>query len=201
MQNFFIFLSTVVLISFSGVASPGTLTAVTVAKGLQNKYSGVLVSIGHGIVELPLIFLIYFGFTKIFYLPLLKTLIGLIGGIILIFLGITIFKTKKVSQTDLSYRAMFSGVIATISNPYFFIWWLTIGNSLILTSINFGKLAIIIFSIVHLLCDFIWYTFLSFFVYKTKSFFHQKVYKIITTICGVLLILFGIFFIINFSNF
>jgi threonine/homoserine/homoserine lactone efflux protein len=201
MQNFFVFLSTVVLISLSGVASPGPLTAVTVAKGLQNKYSGVLVSIGHGIVELPLIFLIYFGFTKIFYFPLLKTLIGLIGGIILIFLGITIFKTKEVSQTDLSYGAMFSGVIATISNPYFFIWWLTIGNSLILTSINFSKLAIIIFSIVHLLCDFIWYTFLSVFVYKTKSFFHQKVYKIITTICGILLILFGIFFIINFSNF
>jgi threonine/homoserine/homoserine lactone efflux protein len=126
MQNFFIFLSTVVLISFSGVASPGPLTAVTVAKGLQNKYSGVLVSIGHGIVELPLIFLIYFGFTKIFYLPLLKTLIGLIGGIILIFLGITIFKTKEVSQTDLSYGAMFSGVIATISNPYFF--YLVVNN-------------------------------------------------------------------------
>jgi len=72
MQNFFVFLSTVILISFSGVASPGPLTAVTIAKGLQNKYNGILISIGHGIVELPLIFFIYFGFTKIFSFPPLK---------------------------------------------------------------------------------------------------------------------------------
>ncbi len=201
MQNFFLFLTTVILISFSGVVSPGPLTAVTITKGLQNKYNGILISIGHGIVELPLIFLIYFGFTKIFSFPLLKTSIGLLGGFMLIFLGISIFKTKEISNTNLPYGTVFAGVVATISNPYFFIWWLTIGNSLILTSINFGKTAILIFSFVHLLCDFLWYTLLSVFIYKTKKFFPQKVYKFITSICGILLILFGIFFIINFSNF
>ncbi len=201
MQNFFVFLSTVILISFSGVASPGPLTAVTIAKGLQNKYNGILISIGHGIVELPLIFFIYFGFTKIFSLPLLKPLIGLFGGFILIFLGISIFKTKQISNSNLPYGAVFAGVIATISNPYFFIWWLTVGNSLILTSTNFGRTAILTFSFVHLSCDFLWYTLISIFVYKTKKFFSQRVYKIITSICGVLLILFGVFFIINFPNF
>ncbi len=56
-----LFLGSVIFLSASGVMMPGPVTAVTVAKGSQRKWAGVLVAIGHGIIEIPLILLIYFG--------------------------------------------------------------------------------------------------------------------------------------------
>ena len=57
--DFYLFLTSVVLVSLSGVMTPGPLFAVTVAKSLKGKISGVLISFGHGVVEFPLMFLIY----------------------------------------------------------------------------------------------------------------------------------------------
>ncbi|MDD4289511.1 MAG: LysE family transporter, partial [Atribacterota bacterium] len=59
---FLSFLFKTVIISLSGVMAPGPITAMTVSKGTQNPHSGPMIAIGHGIVELPLILIIFFGF-------------------------------------------------------------------------------------------------------------------------------------------
>ena len=62
------FLLSVVFVSLSGVMMPGPVFAVTVAKGYRSKVAGVLIALGHGAIEFPLMFLIYFGFTQFFYI-------------------------------------------------------------------------------------------------------------------------------------
>ena len=59
-SNFYVFLGSVMLISLSGVLMPGPLFAVTIQKSAKSKIAGALIAVGHGLVEFPLMFLIYF---------------------------------------------------------------------------------------------------------------------------------------------
>jgi len=79
-----LFIGFVAAISLTGVMIPGPVTAVTVTKGSQQKAAWVLVAVGHGVVEVPLIALIYVGFGRFLVLPEVKTLAGLAGGMVLI---------------------------------------------------------------------------------------------------------------------
>ena len=68
--NFGMFLASVLLISLSGVLMPGPLFAVTIQKAAKSKISGALIAVGHGIVEFPLMFAIFFILSQ-FTIPLL----------------------------------------------------------------------------------------------------------------------------------
>ena len=79
-QNLWLFLLSAAGISLSGVMLPGPLTAATIARGYNDKNAGVMIGIGHGIVEIPIIALIYFGFAAYIADPLVKMATGLAGG-------------------------------------------------------------------------------------------------------------------------
>ena len=80
------FFAKVVLVTSSGALSPGPLTASTVAAGTQKGWkAGFWVSVGHTIVEFPLVFLIAVGVALIFANPLVRWSVGTIGGIIAIY--------------------------------------------------------------------------------------------------------------------
>lgn len=51
--DFYLFMLSVVAISLSGVMSPGPLFAVTIAKASGDRKAGLLISLGHGVVEFP----------------------------------------------------------------------------------------------------------------------------------------------------
>ena len=53
-----LFLGQVVVISLSGVMAPGPVTAAAIGMGARSRYAGMLLAIGHGIVEFPLMILI-----------------------------------------------------------------------------------------------------------------------------------------------
>ena len=61
-----LFLGSVIAISLTGVMMPGPVTAVTIANGTRRKAAGALVAVGHGVIELPLIAVLYFGFASFF---------------------------------------------------------------------------------------------------------------------------------------
>lgn len=196
--QFITFLFSVILISLSGVMSPGPLTALTIVKGYKEKNAGILISLGHAAIEIPLIFLLYFGFTKYFSSEIFKTIVSLIGGVVLFWFGLSMVKEKDfhISETkNLPYNSFFAGMITTSSNPYFFLWWATIGVGLVSTSATFGFLGVIIFTIVHWLCDFVWYTFLSNLVFTTKKIINR--FNLILKFCGFILIVYGIWFLIS----
>ena len=56
-----LFLGKVIMISLSGVMAPGPVTAVVIASGARNRYAGILMALGHGIVEFPLMIVIVLG--------------------------------------------------------------------------------------------------------------------------------------------
>ena len=202
-----IFLLTVVGISLSGVIMPGPVLATTVAHSRESRFAGVFIAIGHGIVEIPLMFLIYLGLSEYFQNTFVKVLVGLVGGIVLIYFGKDVFfpgktpenlptKTSTRRVVD-SRRSAVSGAITSIANPYFLVWWMTIGTALVLRSAVFGFLGLALFAIVHLSCDFIWYILVSLGVHHSGKLWGHKAQVAMMSISRALLLGFGVWFVIS----
>ncbi|MDP6612924.1 MAG: LysE family transporter [Candidatus Hydrothermarchaeota archaeon] len=187
-----------IIISLSGVLMPGPVFAVTVAKGHQNKYAGAFIAMGHGLVELPLITLIYLGFVQFITGAGFRRGIAFFGGAALLYLGYGLYMARNrvlEERREVSYGAFSAGVITTVANPYFFIWWATIGASLIMSASFYGFIGFLLFAFVHWMCDFLWNLGVSWTVFKSKKFWNPRVHEIVFGGCGLLLAIFGGWFI------
>ena len=196
-QNLWLFLLSAAGISLSGVMLPGPLTAATVAKGYNDKNAGAMIGIGHGIIEMPIIALIYFGFADYLADPLVKMITGLAGGLMLVAMGLLIFFTfrKPVEAASvIPYSPLVTGMVMTGGNPYIFLWWATIGVALISGAVTFGIYGLVLFTIVHLTCDIAWDQVVSVTVFRTRHLWTPGVQKIIFSICASVLIGFGILY-------
>ena len=199
-MSFPTFLGEVVLISLSGVMAPGPITAMTVSKGTQSPYAGVFVALGHGIVEVPLIILISYGFGEILKISFIKGIIGLIGGLFLLKMGWGLLRGAKRTQIEYAKdnrSPLMAGMILSLANPYFLLWWVAIGSILIFRSLSFGILGFIAFIILHWSCDLFWCYFLSAISFKGGQFFGKKLQQVLFAICGVFLLFFSAKFIFD----
>ncbi|MHC2994890.1 MAG: LysE family transporter [Candidatus Atribacteria bacterium] len=194
------FLIEAVLISLSGVMAPGPITAVTLSKGTKSPHAGAIIALGHGIVEIPLMILILYGFGEILKIPYIKAVIGLLGGLFLLKMGLDLLqgiKQAKINSSNDPHSPLIAGIILSLANPYFLIWWATIGSILIFRSITFGLLGFVIFMILHWFCDFFWCYFLSALSFKGGQFFGKRLQQVLFTICGVFLLFFSAKFIFD----
>jgi len=188
------FLLEAVLISLSGVIAPGPVTAVTISKGTKSPHAGAMIALGHGIVEIPLMILILYGFGDILKITYMKAIISLLGGLFLLKIGLDLLKGIKQAKIDSSNghsSPLRAGIILTLANPYFLVWMATIGSILIFRSYAFGLLGFIIFMIAHWSCDFLWLYFLSALSFKGGQFFGKKLQQVLFLICGVFLLFFS----------
>src|SRR4030067_3339228 len=93
--NFYLFLTSVVLISLSGVLLPGPLFAVIMEKAAKRKTAGLLISVGHGIVEFPLMFFIYFWLSQFVIPDFVPIVVGVVGGLLMMYMGGNTFRKRK----------------------------------------------------------------------------------------------------------
>jgi len=169
-----VFLVQAVLISLTGVMAPGPITAVTIAKGSESKHAGAWIAIGHGGV-------------------------GLAGGVLLLLLGLSMFQAVRMDVVRHRYRgsAIAAGMVLTGGNPYFFVWWATIGSGLMIRAITYGVVCVVLFMILHWMTDLSWCYFLSNITYGGRRFFGERFQKIMFAICGVFLLFMGVKFILD----
>ena len=84
MSNIIEFAIIVIIISASGVMSPGPLFAANITYGLkQGTKAGIKIAIGHSLVELPLVILLGIGILSLEIFPEFKTIISILGAITL----------------------------------------------------------------------------------------------------------------------
>jgi threonine/homoserine/homoserine lactone efflux protein len=195
-----LFLLSVIAISLTGVMMPGPVTAVTVAKGSQRKEAGALVAIGHGLIELPLILLIYFGLAHFLTLTEVKISVGLAGGALLIWMALIMVKNRPSvfsEQKELAHGSVVAGLATTVANPYFFIWWATVGAALLASAHDFGAAGLAAVGVTHWLCDFAWLYLVSWAVFKSRRLWTQRVNSVVFGICSAILAGFGAWFIFS----
>ncbi|MBF0227259.1 MAG: LysE family transporter [Desulfobacterales bacterium] len=205
------------LVALTGAMSPGPLLTYTIIQSMQTRKKGYLLGfwiiIGHAIIEIAIITVLLFGFSFILSNNIVVKLIGVVGGIFLIFFGFSIvrdvFKGKiptdflnsepdrlsESSKKKWTNHPIIGGIIVSMSNPYWWIWWATIGVAFMIQfDVSFNNLSkLTAFFLGHEAGDLIWYVFVSFAAYFGVKKMNKKVYYSILSACGVVMIAFGIF--------
>jgi threonine/homoserine/homoserine lactone efflux protein len=201
-------------LALSGALFPGPLLNYTIYKSFKEKrgyLSTIFILLGHATIELTLILILISGVSFFFENIYVISTIGIIGGSLLVLFGIFSVKDAlrfdvnsnlfESSQNNSRYKgnSFIGGILVTLSNPYWEIWWVGAGLGLML-DLNitlFNPIGLIIFFIGHELGDFIWYLPVSTFISFGKKSINTKIYKYILVICGIFMIGFGLYLIFS----
>lgn len=203
MQEFFGFFAAVIVISASGVMAPGPLFAATIASGIkEGKLAGLKVAVGHTVVEFPLVILLGIGVLSLEILPQFRLIIGVLGALsIFAFAGLqlySILKKQITVQKESRYSPYLTGILLTGLNPFFLVWWFTIGFKLIADAfLMWSFFGILIMFGLHIWMDYAWLFFVSTLSSKGTKFLTNKEYKFCMIAINAALIYFGISFITN----
>jgi threonine/homoserine/homoserine lactone efflux protein len=190
----------VIVISLSGVMMPGPMFAVTVAKSYNSPWAGTKIAIGHAIIEIPIILLIYFGLGPFFKYNIVQLVLSLLGGGMLVWMGIGMFRARKEivqNGKDLKYNAVTAGIIMSSINPFFLLWWATVGIMLVERFREFGTIGLPVLIITHWICDLIWLSIVSLLIYRTKALWGKRFQEWTFIICSLLLVGFGIWYLVS----
>jgi threonine/homoserine/homoserine lactone efflux protein len=198
---FYEIVSTLVLgfiIGLTGALAPGPTLVATINASLAGNWTaGLKVSLGHIIIETAIFFLIILGLAG-FATPY-TTAIAVIGGIALIVFGIlTISGSRSASLSSAPEKAAASpymaGLLTSAANPYFWIWWLSVGSALLIQALAGGLMLAVVFMIGHWAADTGWYVFVSTGISKGRTILSDTTYHRIMAACGVFLVIFGLYY-------
>ena len=156
-------------------------------------------ALGHGAVEFPLMLFIMAGMGTLLAAAHVRVGIGLAGGAFLIFMGVQMLRGLRRNSAPASQygskNPIWTGIILSVSNPYFLLWWATVGLALTSRALELGVLAFGLFAIAHWLCDLIWLEVLSMASFKGSKLLGGRNQRIVLIVCALALLLFGAMFI------
>ncbi|NLY29598.1 MAG: LysE family transporter, partial [Firmicutes bacterium] len=153
------------LVGLSGAMMPGGLLIVnineTIKRGL---FGGVLAITGHALTELLVVIGLSLGLGSVLGRPGIVGTIAIVGGALLAWMAVGTAKTSRVAElaiTDGSgasrddtasggrFQSLTAGILATISNPYWILWWTSVGATYVAMTMEQGSAALGAFYIGH----------------------------------------------------
>ena len=203
MEELLAFALAVIVISASGVMAPGPLFASNIFYGLKSgAKAGLKISSGHAVVELPLVILLGVGAFSLESFPQFRIIISILGAIgLFLFAGLQIrmvFTQKSNLVFQTKHGPFLAGVLFSALNPFFIIWWFTIGFKLISDSIILWSVwGIGIMFLLHIWMDFAWLSSTAMISSKISKLLSNKNFKILLIAISGALIYFGIIFLID----
>jgi threonine/homoserine/homoserine lactone efflux protein len=188
-------------LALSGAMMPGPTLAVTIRESARRGFwAGPLITAGHGLVEVLVVFALFAGLGKFFQERLFIGTVGVVGGAALVYMAVGSF--RELPRLTLNFdggggrgQSPFkAGIITSVTNPYFTVWWATAGLSGITLSSGAGLLAPVSFFTGHILGDLAWYAFVSALVHHGRSVLTDKRYRILAGTMASILLGFGTLF-------
>ncbi len=191
------FLFSGIILGLAAGISPGPLLALAISETLRyGKKEGLKVSIAPLVTDLPIIL---FALVILSNLDQYNSIIGVIslfGAGYLIYLGIGNLRAKAdSSEVNLVKKgALKRGVIANISNPHPYLFWLSIGGTIIFKSLAIHVLATVFFIAGFYILLIGSKIAVVLIVEKSKSFIRNRYYLFAVRILGMALILLALAF-------
>ncbi|MEW6412772.1 MAG: LysE family transporter [Candidatus Zixiibacteriota bacterium] len=193
------------MVGFSGAMMPGPLLAVGIAETPRHGWqTGPIISIGHAIAEIFVVVVLSLGLAALAQDPMVAAIIGIVGGVALILMGVQMayeILKKKIdyeivtSDKQSSHKLAGKGITATLSNPYWFVWWATTGLAFLVKSLKFGVIGPVVFYFGHILSDFVWYSVVSVLLWMGKRIIMGKALRVLIVACAIFLVYLGASFI------
>jgi threonine/homoserine/homoserine lactone efflux protein len=189
------------VIALSGALMPGPLLTITLSESARRGFTaGPLIVFGHGILELILVLLLLLGLAPVLNNDYVVGVVGVVGAAVLVWMAVGMIRTfpslslRQVSSDKRGPHPVWAGILMSLANPYWTIWWATIGLGYILYSLKFGLLGVTAFFTGHILADLAWYAAVSFTVAHGRRFMSDRIYRGIIACCAVALLVFGLYF-------
>ena len=185
-------------LGLTGALAPGPTFVATVNASISGGWTtGPKVMVGHMLAELALFILIVFGLAAVAlpYTPV----ITVIGGIALVIFGaLTLGGSRNGSiqntPSGIVTNPYLTGLVTSLANPYFWLWWLSIGSAMVIAGLEGGLILAGIFMVGHWCADLGWYTLVSYGISRGTVFLSDRTYQIIMALCGIFLVLFGAYY-------
>lgn len=162
--------------------------------------AGPLIVLGHGLLEILLVAGVILGLGRLLVLgPVIGT-ISLVGGAVLLWMAWGMFRSVKglslrtTTIAEGSRHPVLAGILTTLCNPYWILWWATIGLSYIALSLQLGLIGLVSFYAGHILSDLAWYGSVSVTLALGGRLLTDRTYRGLITACAVLLLGFGLYF-------
>lgn len=193
--------ATAFVVGLSGAMMPGPLLAVTVEESTRRgAVAGPLLILGHAVLEAAFVIALVAGLGA--YLQNARVVggIAVLGGGMLLWMGSCMVVASRHVTLDVQDKGrkrmhpLLAGIVVSLSNPYWAIWWITIGSGYVVMGMRFGMKGLVAFFVGHILSDLAWYTLVSVGVAKGRQFLSVRCYRSLVAGCGVVVLLFGVWF-------
>lgn len=218
-SEFWLIFSFSFLVALTGALSPGPLLTYTIIKSVKTSKHGYLMGLwiimGHAILEMGIIILLLFGFSFILKNITVVRIIGVSGGLILMLFGASIIRDifngnistdflnpqgrPKKDPVSIGNKGLenpvIGGILVSMSNPYWWVWWATIGFAFMIQfNISFKKWPkLLAFFLGHEAGDLTWYLLVSTLAFFGLRHMNRKAYYGILMFCAIFMILFGLY--------
>jgi threonine/homoserine/homoserine lactone efflux protein len=200
------------VVALTGAMAPGPLLTYTIIRTLDRKKRGYLVGAavitGHALLEAAVVILLLLGFAPLLQNKTVVAVIGIVGGLCLLLMGGMVFKDVLLKRVRLESteedkaRAgrlfaspILGGLLVSMSNPYWWIWWATVGFAFMLRyQLSFAEpVPLLIFFLGHEAGDLAWYAAVSATVHFGRRWLTEKLYRILLSVCAAAMIGFGLY--------
>ena len=197
------------IVGFSGAMMPGPVSAVTLSEGARRGFrAGPLITVGHAVAEVAIVVALAMGLSGLLQHSLIAAAIGLLGGAFLLWMGCDMMANAwrgKVSlgEADATSSGMArlglvpAAIFTSLANPYWFLWWATVGASYVLLSLRHGAIGLAAFYSGHILSDLSWNSLLAFAMASGRRVMGNRAYRAIIFICGLFLVGLSFYFIMG----
>ena len=197
---FTIFASSFV-IALSGALMPGPLLTATISESSRRGFwAGPLMIAGHAILELALVVALFLGLAPFFQMPAVFAASALAGAVILIWMAAGMLRslpTLRLSWEGGQQKmnsTVLNGILMSVSNPYWIIWWATIGIGYIFYAWQYGLWGVAFFFAGHISADLAWYSFIAGAIARGRHLLTDRLYRRLIGLCAVFLIGFAGYF-------
>lgn len=200
------------LVGLSGAVSPGPLLAFNIQETMRRGFmAGPYVATGHAILELLVVAALALGLTQLLDSDPVIGAIGVLGGIFLLWMGWRMLRDPARGAPDLfgpqydtSQQSVagpiVGGILVSLSNPFWTVWWITVGAAFITRSLEQGLWGIGAFYLGHILSDYSWYSLVSIVLASGRRLMTERIYRGIMLTSGAFLALMGVYFAITGAN-
>lgn len=196
------------IIGFSGAMMPGPVTTLIVTETARRGFiAGPLITIGHVLLEAVMVLALFFGLGDLLKQNAVAGTIGLLGGGFLLWMGLDIVRNAWRGKLSLALgtetpgpgrtaasNPVIAGILTSLANPYWILWWATVGSAYLITFRAFGLPGIVAFYLGHTLADWVWNNVVAFVVATGRRAMNDRVYRGILIGCGLFLIGLSIYF-------
>jgi threonine/homoserine/homoserine lactone efflux protein len=211
--SLWIVLSFSFVVALSGAVMPGPLFTFTVAKTVASPRRGFLiglwVTLGHAVLEAALIVALLLGISELLRIRAVILAIGTVGCAVLLYMGAGLIRDALRNKTPGldpgparagSNSALnrlppaIAGIVISMSNPYWWIWWVTVGSAFMLRfELSLARWpSLTAFFLGHEAGDLAWYLTVSSLVYWGRRRI-AGLYRGILLACGILIIGFAVY--------